>query len=246
MTIAIQRNDDGADTVFFDAVLSYSGSYQSKLTSHPVDGAGNISDHIITENPSFTVRGVISGADFGLGRPSADDFGLINETKISGFVEVKSTTDSMFSKLAGALLPFGTSAEPEITVGTRTSTPLSVIKSHLIKIRDDRKTVTMVEFTNGKPVNWELDLVITSLQFNEDINTGESLSIDLTLQKANFVELVYTNVPIKAKNTSGKTKDAASPTVNKGTINPDGKSLLQDFTGGLSKFVKDANAYLNK
>lgn len=253
MTIAIQRNAEGVpgeDTVFFDAVLSYSESYQSRLTSHPIDSTGRglipyANDHVVTENPTFTIRGVISGSDFGLGRPSSDEFGLINETKVSGFVEVKSTTDSMFSKLAGSLLPFGTSAEPEVTVGTRTSASLAVIKNQLISMRDNRETVTMVEFTNGKPTNWELNLVITSLQFSEDQNTGDSLSVDITLQKANFVDLVHTTIPIKAKHTSGKTKDAASPTVDKGAKNPEEVSHLQETIGVLSDFTKKVYSRLN-
>lgn len=247
MTIALQRNDDeGEDTVFFDAVLAYSESYQSRLTSHPVDGSGNISDHIVTENPVFSVRGVISGSDFGLGRPSPDEFGLLNKTSISGFVEVKSTTDSMFSKLAGALLPFGTSAEPEITVGTRTSASLAVVKDHLISIRNNRETVTLVEFTNSQPTRWELDLVITSLQFSEDAKTGDSLSVDLTLQRAAFVDLVYANIPAKAKNTSGKTRDALTATVDKGTINPVERSHFQEALGTLDDFGKKAAAFLKK
>jgi hypothetical protein len=237
--------------VFFDAVLSFSESYQSRLTSHPIDSTGRgetpyASDHVITENPTFTINGVVSGSDFGLGRPSSDEFGLINETKMSGFVEVTSTTDSMFSKLAGTLLPFGTSAEPEVTIGTRTSASLAAVKNQLISIRDNRETVTLVEFTNAQPTRWELNLIITSLQFSEDASTGDSLSVDLILQRANFVDLVYTKVPINSKSTSGKTKDSASPTVDKGAKNPEELSHLQETVGAVVDFSKKVSAYLSK
>lgn len=242
MTIAVQRNTDGSDTIFFDAVLSYTSAYTSKLTSNPIDGQKNkdgiynVSDHIVTENPSFSIKGVISGADFGAGRPSASEYSLANGVSISESTSVNSTTDSIFNSVAGSLLPFGKNADPEVTVGTRVGTPLPLIKNLLISIRENRETVTLVEFTNGKPTNTELNLVITSLQFSEDANTGDSLSIDMTLQKANFVELLWTRTSIKS---SGSTKDKAQQTVDKGaqTTTTD-KSVLQELSEGeLEKYV---------
>lgn len=239
MTIALQRDNEGSDTIFFDAILSYSSSYNSKLSSHPIDGNGRnkksggiltVDDHVITENPTFSLKGIISGADFGTGRPSASEYPLANDVSISQYASVKSSSDNLLNKITGSLLSFGQNAEPEVTIGTRVSVPLQVIKNLLISIRDNRELITLVEFTGTSPTQTELDLVITSLQFSEDEKTGDSLSVDMTLQRANFVDLVFTKILVRQSNTSGETKDSAQQIVNKGSqSSPVQKTILQDI-----------------
>lgn len=240
MTIALQRGEDGADTIFFDAVLNYSSSYQGNLSSHPIDSNNSkddpysVSDHVVLEHPTFQLKGVISGADFGAGRPSASEYPLANTISISDYATVKSASDNLLNKVTGSFLPFGQSAEPEVSVGTRVSTSLLIIKNLLISIRDNRELLTLVEFTNGIPTHTEIDVVITSLQFNEDEKSGDALYVDMTLEKPTFVDLVWTKTPVRTSNTSGKTKDAAQAVVNKGSQSAvTQKTILQGIADDL-------------
>lgn len=236
MTIAIQRNSDGADTIFFDAVLSYSSTYNSRLTSHPIDGAGIVNDHVIAENPTFNVKGVISGADFNAGRPINSGFSFVNDNAIANPVQVGNTTDSMFDRAIDQIYPFGKSAEPQVTLEERSSQTMLMVKNLLISIRDHAELVTLVEFTNGMPVTTEPSLVIIGLQFSEEVDSGETLTVDLTLQHAKFVKLLTFQLPVTPANTSGATRDQSQSPVNKGMqAGLETKTVWQEIEDSLSK-----------
>jgi hypothetical protein len=247
MTIVLQRSNEGSDSIFFDAVLTYSCTYNSKLSSHPIDGnskdgAYRVTDHVTLENPTFQLKGVISGADFGAGRPSASEYPLANTVTISEYASVKSASDNLLNKVTGSFLPFGQNAEPEVSVGSKVSTSLQMIKNMLISMRDNREVLALVEFTNGVPIHTELDLIITQLQFNEDEKSGDALYVDMTFEKPKFVDLAWTTTPVKASNTSGKTKDAAQAVINKGNQSaPTQKTILQGIAEDLS--VEDLLKY---
>jgi hypothetical protein len=239
MTIALQRTDSEADTVFFDAVLTNSSSYQSKLTAHPIDGAGSINDHIVTENPTFTLKGVFSSVDFNTGRPSSSEFTFVNNNVVADPVNIIKVQDTLLETVIGSLSPFGKSVSPQIELADREVNSLQRVKNLLISIRDNRETVTMIEFEGTVPTTYELDLVITNLQFSEDPDSGDVLNVDITLQRATFIELKTTKV---AKSVSGSMKDKASTETYKGPLSKDETTtVLQDvketITTSLSELI---------
>lgn len=48
----------------FDAAIDTNRSFSTKVTSHPVETGVNISDHVTIDNPTFSVKGVVSDAAF--------------------------------------------------------------------------------------------------------------------------------------------------------------------------------------
>lgn len=53
-------------TIVFDAVTNFDPKFSTKVTSFPVEDGAEISDHIINENPKFSLSAVISDASAGM------------------------------------------------------------------------------------------------------------------------------------------------------------------------------------
>ena len=61
-----------AGSIVFDAVTNFDPKFSTKVTSFPVEDGAEISDHIINENPKFTLSAVISDASAGLNPEKGD------------------------------------------------------------------------------------------------------------------------------------------------------------------------------
>lgn len=63
--IAIKRAN--GTVIWLDAVISFSEQYTTNVTKHAIGSGASVSDHIIEENSKFSIKGVISGADWNNG-----------------------------------------------------------------------------------------------------------------------------------------------------------------------------------
>jgi hypothetical protein len=240
MTIAIQRKEGGSDTIYFDAVLNYSQSYQSQLTKHPIDRSGrnnsgsnsSITDHAVNENPVFSLKGVVSNADFNSNRPSG--FTFTNNNPITNKAYVVKVNKSPLAILQST---FGKQPEPVVNMQQTRSNAVSSVKNLLISIRDNNELITLVEFTTGKITKSELSLVITSLQFNEDPDTGDALIVDMTLERASFVDLQL--VRVNKNKVDSSIKDKAQSAVSKGSQNAIEKVADKSTYQEATEFVFD-------
>ena len=243
MTIALQR-EHSSDTIFFDAVLSYTQTYQSKLTSNPIDGSPSgmngpytVNDHIIVENPTFTIKGIFSAADFNVGRPSDSSYAILNDSPISDPVSVVSVGSTVIDTIVSNIIPLGRPQPPQVSMSERSSNVLQKVKAMLLDVRAKRETVTLIEFTNGKIAGTPFtNMVITNLSFPEDVESGDSLTVDMTLQQATFVDLVVTQV--KKQSTSASLANKAAPTQYSGTLTKNVQtSALKDISSSLSNMI---------
>src|SRR5690554_6972938 len=62
MALAIIFEDDSV--AYLDAVTNYTKSKASSVSQHPVDRSALVTDHITKDNPTFSLRAVVSSADF--------------------------------------------------------------------------------------------------------------------------------------------------------------------------------------
>lgn len=90
MTYAIQRKN--GDVLYFDAITSIEENYTATVTKHPLARGALISDHTIVDNIRFTLKAILSDADFNLNRPniegqSAPDPRLIETQNQEGVTE---------------------------------------------------------------------------------------------------------------------------------------------------------------
>lgn len=236
MSLAIKFGDtsDSSATsgfIYMDAVTQYSRDFKGSVTSHPIGSGGKISDHFIRDNPTYSFTAVISGADISIGREfilseSGDVpinvFPDIPEAKIRG------TENNLLSLIPDSVSQFFVDAESSVSVSnTKRRDTLTRIRSLLEGLfdKDGLSLITLYEYKNNKLDNFIDPLVMTSLSFKEDPDSGLALYISVTLEKILFTSLKTTTLTKKdianlnAKNTSDDIKPAAAPLDNKGAKN---------------------------
>lgn len=229
MTIAILR--ENTDLIWLDAVLQFSEQYTTSVTKHRIESGASITDHVIEENPTFNVSGVVSGVDFGATKPiigDSKDVGEIGAELNSEEVErVKISTSkqsTLIKLLPDSLRQFLTSDTPPVVI-MQPDRPLEAdilisLKKTLIEINrgtnvlvnkrvvNKKELVTLVEFDqNGKIINSYKNCVMTSLSFKEDADSGYALYPEMSFEQVRFVQLISTTIP-KNVAPSVKTKKA--------------------------------------
>ncbi len=124
----------------FDAATDIGHNFPSKVTSYPVEDRSTVSDHIVNENPRFTVSGVFSDATLEI--------------------------------------PFIPNHYKQ-----------SEVYRMLLKIRDDRKIVTLLT-----PLDTYSELVVTNISLPRSTGKGGALFVDLEFEKIRRVSAELTTV----------------------------------------------------
>jgi hypothetical protein len=231
MSLAIRFGDDEdvefpQGMIYFDAVTKYSQSLKGSLTSHAIGSGGKISDHFIRENPVYSFSGIVTAADISIGKVYlTDEFSHypdnVDQIDLDP-VRIKDNGNAFISFLPDAVASFFVDPAPSVKLDTKERrVSLRGVKRSLEALleKDGISFVTLLEF-KGKVLDKDgiiPMLVVTSLSFNEDENSGDALDVEITLEKPTIVELMNTRISnkdikkIDAKKVSdAKTKDAAT------------------------------------
>lgn len=229
MTIALKIGTTDSEVqgiVYLDAVTSYSRSLKGKVTSHPVDSGSNISDHFVANNPSFSIRGIVSHVDITGTSALVEINGgsPVNSKAIPASVTI-AEQDNVMKYLPGSVKQFFSRGEVEVSgaVESQNTQPqvlelfnqlmTGVYYNQAAKRWQNRMTLTVLYEMDGPNfVNAITDLVITSVDVNEDSETGSALHVDISLEKVRFATLE--KVPIKNLKIAQKTQ-------NKGKVTPE-------------------------
>jgi hypothetical protein len=250
--------------LFFDAVISHNQSYKGSITKHPISTGSSISDHYISENPTFTLSAVIADTDIStLPFILADENGTTTQNTYAAptGVSVESTDLSVLTKfipnVIGQFLP---DKLPEVKVDDARGNIIEYIRGMLISLlsgtsvnqttgatQPNIREVSLYETDKGTlvkrlPNSPLTSLVVTSLTFREDVNTGTALYFDMSFEQVTFVELKKTTLP-KDVRTKLKPKAASKKIIGKcdGTVrNPDDPAN-KDTTGNKAT-VKDSTS----
>lgn len=238
MSIAIKGHD--GSLIWLDAVLEFSKQYQSQVTNHPVETGGNITDHVIEQNPKFRIRGVFTDADFNTARPNinltAAGDGIADEATYKSFLNntpVYQTPTISFGKnplvslLPSSVTQFLGEDSPTVTVyeSTKEFTADSCF-AYLHEAFKLRKTVTVVYY---KPTaygdNMQIfdDMIITGVSETLDPESGDARYPDITFEKVTFATSQQTNVPKRA------VAKAAASKKSKGKVNTKDTTKTYDF-----------------
>lgn len=248
MTLAIRwgggPSDPNGGFIYLDAVSVFTQNFSGQTTKHPIDSAGSIVDHYVSDNPVFTVSGVVSGVDIGEGLEYITDlngFFPFNTNLPPNNVSVLSTDSSVLDRFIpdsiGQFLP---DQAPEIEMDEARPYLLDVIRDSLVSITSgvifnqqtgqfdsNIQLVNLYEYT-GTLINRVIDkLVITRVTFNENESTGVGLYCDITFERVTFAFLKKTELP----------KDVQRP-VQK-------KASPKRSIGKCDSTVKDANSATN-
>lgn len=243
-----------AGFLYFDAVTAYTQTLNGTVTKHPIALGGNITDHFIRENPRFTLSGIITGVDISTQSYLIQD--LDGNSPFNVFepldpVSVNSTDQSVLQKLLpdsiGQFLPDTT---PEVVVAEGRESYIETIKSYLADLMSgfiyneftggfdpDIQLVQLFEYQDVLLRRIASNLVITSMNFKEDPNSGEALFVDLTFEQVTFAFLKRTTVPkdvvaaltkkASTKNDKGKV-DSTPQTGNDNKDSPDDTDPLRE------------------
>lgn len=234
---------NGGGFLLFDAVTSWNRSFTGAVTKHPIDGGSNITDHYINNNPVFTMSAVISSADISTTSVLlSDENGKepSNTVKPPTKVQISSTDQSVLMKyvpnVIGQFLP---DLEPDVRVdmvrgdifeGDTTEK----IQDTLINLQSGEgvNIINNQWETNIRPVElFETDgfltlvkklpaddtkaLIITSLNFREDTESGYALYADITFELIRFANLKKVALPPDLVQSPVKKKVATKKSLGK-------------------------------
>jgi hypothetical protein len=211
----------GTAVVNIDAATKTTRTWQNSVTSHPLEDGSNVSDHVTTSNPQFTISGIISDAVV-----MSSQKIQYNDPGLFSFL-VPSYLEDEFSDYANG------SASVSGNVGAFIVDKTQSAKLLLQKISQDRELVTVVFKLEEYP-----NCVLTRFKIDKDKSTGDALNVDLTFEQLTFITSAETQINIEkapdvekkaADNTSGGSKPAESKAV---TVKEKSSFLYRQVYGG--------------
>lgn len=209
MTYAIRRNN--GDVLYFDAITHMEEQYTAQITKHPLARGAYISDHTITDNKKFTLKAVLSDADFNLHRPTDDgwhsvsDKQFVNDTETQVPVKIKNEGAKWRSFLPEVVSQFTASTIPTVTV-----TPQSKVKTahavrfDLIDMFEKKESFTLVEYNSNLIARSWPNISFCGLSFAEDPESGEGLFPDMQMEQATYTDVENVIVKIKTVPNKGR------------------------------------------
>lgn len=216
MSLAIKFGDDTdpnqlSGFIYFDVVTKYSKQLSGKVTSHPLDAGAKITDHYVSENPKYTIVGVISSADIS-GIPqkiNVDGEGPLNVSFQPGPAIVNDAFSGVLNFSPNTANQFLQSSQESVSVDTTQRTDynrqinslMEAVMTGLVyddqakKLKNRMTLITLYEFMNE--ILWAEadDLVLTGFSFDEDADSGNGLFVTMQLEQVSFVTLQKTELP---------------------------------------------------
>lgn len=216
MSLAIRWGDPQDTTkdsglLYFDAITAYSQSYTGAVTKHPIDGGGLITDHFTKDNAKFTLSGVFSGADINTWSYLIQDLennSPYNTNSPPNPVTISAGANGIIPFLPDVIGQLFSSQSPTVTMDQSREDPIDQVRNFLIELMQGEKyneqkqtfesniqIVQLYEYQGLLLKRIINNLVITSITFREDVNTGNALYADLQLEQVRFVEQKKTKIP---------------------------------------------------
>ena len=228
MTVAIKRSNN--EMIFIDAVLQLQRQYSSSVSKNPIENGSSVTDHVTLENPIITVNGVVSDADFNLGRARISyedglEFNLenrdfINDNPIFNAPIIGGNKVNPLTKfLPQSVTQFIGDVPPSIEysedadrndIETRLST---LVETTLLTIYATKEEITLLEFDGNRVNKAYFDCILTNISFNESPDSGMALYPNMTFEQITKVVLKTTTLPA---NVAAALKPKTASTSNKG------------------------------
>lgn len=208
--LAIRRQS--GELLYLDACTALNVKRTSSVTKNPIDGSSDtvgsfVGDHIVNDNIGISVKGVLSGYDFGIYKNTMAGSSIVNPVTTNTLSNISTTErDIIQGKNVGATLPVSEGYQV-LRIGVNESL------AFLQEIRKAGEVVSVLVFNS----NMLLDqlypsLVMTEFSTDEDDQTGSSPNLTLSFEQVTIVtaKRVKVNVVEKkaAKNKNSGNKDA--------------------------------------
>lgn len=230
MALALLFEND--DVLYLDTVTNYSKSRSSSISNHPVDSSATITDHVSKQNPSFSMRAIISAADFHttFTRPLEIIEGSEQNPPVSSEYNqpvtgaVIESPSSLLDLLPGSVQQFISSQSfSSITVDPFRGYNHQIARDRLESAWDNSEIITILDYdydiSTGRSVAINLieNCLLERLEDAEDVDTGDSLTVNLTFRKVRFAYLKEVDVEI-TQQTSSEVADEAASESDKGDV----------------------------
>lgn len=221
MTIAIRRKN--GDILWFDAIEGFDEVLTATTTKHPIGSGAFVTDHIIKDNPRFTLRGILSDADFNYNRPQLSDYnsslaaiGLmqedtffpspnkqyVNNTPTNSPVSINSNTNTFKKYLPESVAQYTTTEIPEVLVTEQPKVKAAAaVRMDLVSILQDKEEFTLIDFDDSLVKRSWANCVLTGLSFSETPEGGDSQALFpvMEIEQVRYAETKQIKVRIKNK-----------------------------------------------
>lgn len=229
--------------LLFDAITSWNRSFTGTVSKHPIDGGSNVSDHYINNNPVFQMSAVISGVDISTTSALlADENGNepYNTVMPPEAVVVGSSDQSLLMRyipnVVGQLLPDtlpdvimddirgdifeGDTTEKiqDILINLQSGEGVNQITGQwesLIRPVNLFETDNFLTLVKKLPASANTALIITSINFREDVDSGFALYADITFEQVRFANLKKVTIPADLVQAPVKKKIATKKSLGK-------------------------------
>lgn len=236
MTYAIRRAN--GDVLYFDAITNIEETYTAQITKHPLSSGSYISDHTTTDNKKFSLKAILSDADFNYNRPdrsytgTLNSIGLVqqevsfpttsqkqfvNDTETTVPVKITSEGAKWRSFLPEVVSQFTESTIPTVTVTSQTKVKTAeAVRFDLIDMYEKKESFSMIEYNGGLIARTWANLAFTSLSFAEDADSGYGLFPNMQIEQATYTDVQNVTIkiktpPNKGRKTGDTTKTATKP-----------------------------------
>ena len=229
MTLAIKIGDDTSAVqglIYFDVVTQFSEDVSGDVANHPLDMGASIVDHYSAKNISYQLKGVLSAVDL---------TGVSGKVRVDGKLPSNAADQpqtptildfavGVAKYLPGSVSQFYKTAVPEVVDGGSRTKAINHVRDTLREVmsgvqysntlkryQNKMTTCTIYEMDGSSIVAQHTDLVITKFSVDEDVDTGDSLPISMSLEKVRFVSI---------EKVEPKSKPKTRKTVKKGVKTP--------------------------
>lgn len=214
--------------LFLDAVVNYNKGRSSNISTHPIDSSSVITDHVSRNNPSISIRGIVSSADFHSTDQRSpellenDDFTIDTEYNqpVDG-AEIQNRSN-LLDFLPGSIQQFlGTSNPSTVSVDDFRGYSHQAARDKIENAWKNSEKLTLLDYDydtfTGRSVSVRSfsDVIIERYEDNENVETGDSLEFNLTLKKIRIAFLKEVDVQINQSPAAG-VADAAAGERNEG------------------------------
>lgn len=242
MALALLFPDSG-DVLFLDVVTNYAKSKSSNVSSHPVDASSQISDHVSKANPSFTLRAVISAADFNssigfpeeLLNPEESGAPRLETRPVDG--AVISSPSQLLDYLPGSIQNIiGGQDNSSVTLDPFRGYSHETARDLLNRVWDNSELITVLDYNydiqTGRSVSVRSypSCLITRFEDTEDVDTGDSVVVNLTMEQARFAYLKEVDVQISQQVPSAGVADEAAGEDDLGDQTSNGEAAASEST----------------
>lgn len=265
MTIAIRR--DNGDILWFDAIEGFDEVLSSTVTKHPVATGGFVADHITKDNPRFTLRGILSDADFNFQRPQLGDYNttvrtigleqetvefptvtkkqFVNNSPTNSPVSINSNKNVFKSFLPESIAQFTSTSIPEVVVQAQPKVKsASAVRLDLVHMREFKETFTLVDFEDNLIRRSWPSCVLTNLSFSETPDGGDARALFPVMEIEQVTFTTVENIKIKLKPVNkgrqpGKPSNRETKPGDNAKTGP--TTLSNQDSGELEKIVKGSS-----